>query len=50
VFNFSNGGNYTIILEVTCAEGTDTHEIDITIFNSPTADFDNTVMTGVHTF
>ncbi len=46
VFNFSTGGNFTIILQVTCAEGTDTHEIDITIFNSPTADFDNTVMTG----
>ncbi|MDD3687210.1 MAG: PKD domain-containing protein, partial [Bacteroidales bacterium] len=45
-FYFASGGNYTIILQETCAEGTDTYEIDITVFDSPTANFDNTVMTG----
>lgn len=50
VFNFSNGGDYTIILQVTCVEGTDTytdtHEVDIIIWDSPRARFDNTLMTG----
>lgn len=39
VFNFTTGGNYTIILQETCSEGTSTFSIVITIFDSPIAKF-----------
>lgn len=38
VFNFSNVGNYTIVLQLTCAEGSDTYSVDITV-ESVTASF-----------
>lgn len=45
-FHYETGGVYTVSLTITCAEGTDTETMVITIFNSPVADFDGTVLTG----
>lgn len=45
-FYFTTGGTYTIILQETCAEGTSEFQIEITVFDSPTASFSDIEMHG----
>jgi len=45
-FNYSTGGVYTVSLTIICDEGSDTQTQEITIFNSPVAYFDETVLIG----
>lgn len=46
VFNYSTGGIYTVSLTVACDNGSDTYEMDITIYDSPEALFDITPING----
>ncbi|MDD3741394.1 MAG: PKD domain-containing protein, partial [Bacteroidales bacterium] len=46
VFNYPSGGIYTVTLTVTCDSYEVSETMEITIFNSPEADFDDTQMMG----
>ncbi|MDD2385828.1 MAG: PKD domain-containing protein [Bacteroidales bacterium] len=45
-FTYSNGGNYTVSLTITCDGTSYTETMVLTIYNRPTADFDDTHLTG----
>ncbi|HOZ30943.1 MAG TPA: PKD domain-containing protein, partial [Bacteroidales bacterium] len=46
VFNYPSGGVYTVNLTVTCDSYEVSETLDITIFDSPEASFDDTPLTG----